>query len=191
MPKYLSSYRCTDCKHTYERVTHYLPKKNPACPECKQAVRIKNKGVVSENSPAFDNGGLQGIIDFGQAPSVGGSVGVKAVDATAELVMKDYGMTDLNMGSHTKPGDTCAPKLAPHLQSQADGMFGKPDPAGMVVRDINTGKYVRLDSHKSKAYENYQKKLMGKVKNGSLRSPEVNAILSNPGKPKYDVMNKV
>jgi transcription elongation factor Elf1 len=50
---------------------------------------------------------------------------IKAVDIVAEEAMKSYGMTDLNMGSNMKPGDTCAPKLPPAQQQMADNFFNQ------------------------------------------------------------------
>ncbi len=190
MAKYRSTYRCTDCNYNYERITHYLPKKEPACPVCKKTKRVKSKGVVSENMPGFDNGGIQSMIDSNKAPSVGGSIAVRAVDETAKMVMEDYGMTDLNMGSTTRAGDTCAPKLAPHLQAQADSMFGNTKSTSMKVKDINTGRYVNLDAGKSRAMSTFQQKLTKKINSGALRSPEVNKVLTNPGKLNYQPINK-
>ena len=57
----------------------------------------------------------------GIAPAVGGSAITKAVDATAQIVMEDHHMT--NLQDNLRPGDTMAPKLHPVLQQQADNMF--------------------------------------------------------------------
>lgn len=48
---------------------------------------------------------------------------IKAVDATAKMTMETYGMSDINMGSNMRVGDTCAPRLPPVQQQMADGMF--------------------------------------------------------------------
>ena len=37
--------------------------------------------------------------------------------------MKSYGMTDINLNSNMRPGDTCAPKLPPRQQSMVDSFF--------------------------------------------------------------------
>lgn len=55
---------------------------------------------------------------------------IKALDIVAEGTMKSYAMTDLNLNSDMKPGDTCAPKLPPAQQAMADGFFNhKKNPA--------------------------------------------------------------
>lgn len=57
-----------------------------------------------------------------KAPAqVGQNTAIKAVDKTAEMVMQDYGMTDLR--TDVREGETAAPKLAPRLQQQADNFF--------------------------------------------------------------------
>jgi hypothetical protein len=62
-------------------------------------------------------------LSIAKAPaSIGQNVGIKAIDETAKIVMQDYGMTDLR--SDVRPGETAAPKIAPHLQKQADNFFG-------------------------------------------------------------------
>ena len=60
---------------------------------------------------------------------------IKAIDATAEMTMKTYGMNDLNMGSTMRPGDTCAPKLPPAQQAAVDGFFNHG--ANPVLNKVN------------------------------------------------------
>ena len=62
-------------------------------------------------------------LTLNKAPAaVGMSVGVKAIDETASIVMQDYGLTD--MRSDVRQGESAAPKLPPVLQRQADNFFG-------------------------------------------------------------------
>ena len=56
----------------------------------------------------------------GRAPGIGGSALGKAMDLTANMVMKDYAMTDLASARH---GESMAPKLPPQQQQRADAMF--------------------------------------------------------------------
>lgn len=56
----------------------------------------------------------------GRAPGIGGNPFVKSMDATANIVMKDYGMTDL---ASARVGESMAPQLPPHQQRRADAMF--------------------------------------------------------------------
>lgn len=48
---------------------------------------------------------------------------IKALDKTAEMTMKTYGMSDINMDSNMRPGDTCMPKLPPVQQNMVDSFF--------------------------------------------------------------------
>lgn len=50
------------------------------------------------------------------------AIQTKAIDKTAEIVMGNYGMTDLR--DNVRVGETMAPKLSPHLQAGADNFFG-------------------------------------------------------------------
>jgi len=50
---------------------------------------------------------------------------IKALDVVAEGSMKSYGMTDLNLHSSMRPGDSCAPKLPPAQQKMADNFFNQ------------------------------------------------------------------
>lgn len=50
---------------------------------------------------------------------------IKSLDIVAEGTMKSYGMTDLNLNSNMKPGDSCAPKLPPAQQQAADNFFNQ------------------------------------------------------------------
>lgn len=48
---------------------------------------------------------------------------IKAIDIVSEGAMKSYAMTDLNMNSNMREGDSCAPKLPPAQQQAVDGFF--------------------------------------------------------------------
>lgn len=48
---------------------------------------------------------------------------IKAIDIVAEGTMKSYAMTDLNLNSGMREGDSCAPKLPPAQQQAVDGFF--------------------------------------------------------------------
>ena len=58
--------------------------------------------------------------------STSGTIGdkpmVKAVDMTADIVMEDYGLT--NLQDNIRQGDMVAPKLPAPQQRMADGFFG-------------------------------------------------------------------
>jgi hypothetical protein len=127
---YKSQYRCSECKNTFERVTKLFPRKDPNCPICKKMNRVRMKCSVSDKT---HNLGPTDIV--GGTPenpqksfSMGGSNASKAFDKTAEIVMQDYGMTDINMNSNVRDGDSLVPKLRPELEQRvANGWGNKPN----------------------------------------------------------------
>lgn len=48
---------------------------------------------------------------------------IKALDIVAHDTMKHYAMTDVNLNSNMRAGDSCAPKLPPSQQRMVDGFF--------------------------------------------------------------------
>lgn len=103
--------RCGTCGTKYKSGPRKTPPKNPICPnlDCGQVIPEQSRLDLSiAKAPA----------QIGQNPYV------QAADKTADMVMSNYGMTDLQGGSTgLRPGDTMAPKLPPHLQQQADNFF--------------------------------------------------------------------
>jgi hypothetical protein len=79
----------------------------------------------------------------------------KAVDQTAEMVMQDYKMTDINMGSSLRAGDTCVPKLQPHQEQMVDKVFDgktKNNVLGMQGDKLTSALMKGIESG---AYKNY------------------------------------
>ncbi len=98
--------RCT-CGHKYKRILKSLDQPDPPCPKCKKAA-APPRGID---------------LTSGKAPAaVGMSVNVKAMDETANIVMQDYGMTD--MRDNVREGETARPKLRPDMQKKVEGFFG-------------------------------------------------------------------
>lgn len=144
--KFQVTIRCHVCDTRYKRVMEALDAEtlallpDPPCPSCKRKAR-KRRGLD---------------LTTGKAPSVGGSLRVRAVDQTAQIVMQDHGMTDLR--SDVREGETMAPKLAPRLQAMADNMFRRPGrkqgpsgtifdlPPQAVVRAAVTGRFKTRDT---------------------------------------------
>lgn len=77
----------------------------PPCPKCGSYTEPRGMDMSLNKAPA----------------TVGQNTQVKAIDKTAEIVMQDYGMTDLR--TNVRMGETAAPKIAPQLQVQADNFF--------------------------------------------------------------------
>jgi len=132
---YRSTYRCSECKSTFEKTTQGFPKKDPACPTCKKMKRVHMKGSVSDKTHNFGETDIVGGTP--EKPqksfSMGGTNAHKAFDKTAEIVMQDYGMTDINMNSNVRDGDNLVPKLRADLEERVNKGWGdKPNKvAGM------------------------------------------------------------
>ena len=125
---YRISYRCEKCGHTWIRTLKAVPKKDPPCPSAKCEERSRVQQLERENA------NLQRMLQDGAGPAhIGHKNVVKAVDATANMVMQDYGMTDLR--DNLRPGDTMAPKLPGPQQAMADNYFGGQKTKGVNLMD--------------------------------------------------------
>lgn len=153
-----AKYRCTDCSHVFERVTDHDPRRKgraPACPECKKNKFPTMKSVSKSNvnyTPEKLEKNEQDIIVSRSAPSHHGNNNFnKALDLTAKICMEDQNMTDINLGSNLRHGDSCAPKLSHDLEKQVDEVFKAKKPImGMqgstnlnkaLTAQINSGRY--------------------------------------------------
>lgn len=152
---YLCTCRCRVCGLEYEGVIQRKKDPNPRCPNLQCESRAGGTGRLftteTRGAPvaafAFDPAA-------GKAPAMGASKITKAIDATAQIVMEDHRMTDLQ--DNLRPGDSMAPKLRPDLQAKADAMFsprrraaGGRNPfshAAMVAR-INSGALAPAQTH--------------------------------------------
>lgn len=98
-------YHCLSCSKDSR---FYMEKEGDVlnnCPRC-GSMEVKHMGSIDHRVIAKSSQNM-----------------IKALDATAKMTMDTYGMSNLNMNSNMKPGDSCAPKLAPRLQTQADSFF--------------------------------------------------------------------
>lgn len=144
MPKrYKVQFRCDCCGNVFEKTLRSLDTPDPPCPNLAcpgPHFNRADRAAITEEIP--DNvTSMPDRMDWqsGRAPAhTGANNQVKAVDATAEIVMQDYGLSDLRDG--VRPGETMAPKLAPKLQQMADGFFGGGAAKGMGV---NSGQLAR------------------------------------------------
>jgi hypothetical protein len=163
MTRFQVQIRCVACGHRYRRVLSApdeitlaeLP--DPPCPQC----------LVSAKRAAFD-------FAAGKAPAVGGSLVVRAVDTTAEIVMEDHGLTDLR--SDVREGET-AVKNPPHIQNQIDNFFARPRargqrptgtimdmPTSQVIKAAVSGRFMTEDTGTNWAIpEMHQKKVRPKI----------------------------
>ncbi len=126
-------YVCDTCQPPYRfsKVTDIDPRKvkcrTPACPQCKKR-RAESKLSYNVNGRMSAKDVME--IQQSKPPAISGAPAIhgnnartKAIDETAEIVMKDYQMTDINMGSHLRQGDNCVPKLSHELETKVDEVF--------------------------------------------------------------------
>jgi hypothetical protein len=115
--------RCLRCGEVYySKPFVVMPKKDPPCTrrQCVIDREVEERLAKDER--------FQKMMAEERAPGhVGANNQVKAIDATADIVMRDYGLTDLK--SSIREGESMAPKLPPHQQSRADAMFAGPQRA--------------------------------------------------------------
>lgn len=126
-------YTCDTCQplYTFYKIVDEDPRKvklrTPPCPQCKARKsfaksQMKISGAVNPNTD--HNANINEIIATKQAPAFAvPNAKNRAIDETAEIVMKDYNMTDINMGSHLRQGDNCVPKLTHDLEKKVDEVF--------------------------------------------------------------------
>lgn len=138
--KYLFNFGCRDCGHKWKRsiaTSDPYSIKTPPCPHCRKRRKERD--------------GVQEILDSGRAPAyTGTNVRNKAQDLAAEMVMADYGMTDVKSPTEIRQGESQAPKLPPAMQAAADNMFapkkaldavGMGRHAGLIARAASAGAY--------------------------------------------------
>lgn len=148
-----TTYKCTDCNREFSKITKNLPKKDHACPHCKEVKKVKFKGSVSDKT--HDLSPDSRVLEMNtshRAPSVGGTNNMnKALDLAAKICMEDQNMTDINIGGNLREGDNCAPKLSHEQEAKVDNMFKQQKPImGMqhvsnmnkaLISQINSGRY--------------------------------------------------
>jgi len=113
---YLITCVCDRCGNEFSWKAKTPGGKDRPCPRkaCKDAIHEERVMREAQN--------LARMLDEQRAPGhIGDKVIVKAIDATAGMVMKDYGLTDLK--DNIRPGESMAPKLPGPMQQAADNMF--------------------------------------------------------------------
>lgn len=128
--KYASIYHCKRCGNKWRVVSTRAVSMDdpvPDCPNlaCGEAQTPIGMDLTSNKAPA----------------TVGMNVRVKAMDETSNIVMRDYGMTDLR--DDVREGESMAPKLPPVQQAMADGFFGGGKRANVNGHSINMAKHAR------------------------------------------------
>lgn len=181
--KYKITFKCHDfeCGKEFIKITTNPNLENPKCPACKkrreqQRLYRIGDGAVSDHeayialNPRLSDPSR--IMEDGKplpSISIGGSVQGKAIDSTAEIIMQDYGMTNLRDDART--GETSSPKLPPAMQQQVDTFF---TPKKNPAIPFNAGQLGRAA-------------LRGSYKGNSA---DIGAIHRNTPKMNIDVVNK-
>ncbi len=139
-------YRCEDC-HSVSKVFEDVGETVlNSCPSCDSS-NIKYRGKISHDIPMQSH------------------TQNKCVDRTAEIVMTDYGMS--NLKDNVRPGESMAPKLGGGAQAVADQMMGmKPSDGMMSVYDANTRRIVKIPQKRNGAA------LAKRALSGALRDPK-------------------
>ena len=108
---------CERCETQFSWITTKMDGKTRACPKkaCKEAALEEEIERRARNMARI----LETQIPPGH---IGDKPGVRAIDKTAEVVMTDYGLTDLK--DNIREGESMAPKLPAPQQKAADGFFG-------------------------------------------------------------------
>lgn len=115
--RYRIQFCCERCGHTWKRTFRSLPKNDPPCPD--KSCEVKQQ--LAETQRQLQN--MQRMLLEQRPPGhIGENVQVKAIDATADIVMTDYKMT--NLQDNIRHGDAVAPKLPFAQQQKADNFFG-------------------------------------------------------------------
>lgn len=125
---YEASYVCSDCSYNFSVVSEKKPVgRCPGCPKCKEENRVKKQNLTTTHGILKTNKQIRARAkkynDAPTAPKQHGRSGLyKAHDATMQMVMEDYGYTDIN--DRPNEGENCVPKLPPHLEKQVNEGFG-------------------------------------------------------------------
>ena len=153
--------RCDVCMEEYSWETEKPSRYNRLCPNpvCVATRKEENRAKVERNRAK--------IFLEQRAPSViGDKPVVRAVDTTADIVMQDYGMTDLK--DNIREGDSVAPKLPAPQQRMADGFFG--------------GKAVQAERGQGNG-ERLSQLIRARALSGRYRGMSVNPNLTSFGRP--------
>lgn len=157
-----TTYICGDCSHKFMKRTDYDPRKKsvkqPACVKCKNKKQTrpesytKLSGDVKELTQSEKEARFNDMLESRQPPASGFSNFTKAMDTTAEIVMKDYGLT--NLQDNLRAGDSMAPKLEHRLEQRVDGVFKPQKPlAGMQgASTLNKNLMSKINSGMFKGY---------------------------------------
>lgn len=168
--KYRATFKCGDCSNVFRKITSNPNLLMAPCPECKKKNRITKFLRAGDGQVTKADLEPGPVYAPSPGPAIIGSNAARAIDATANIVMEDYKMTD--MTDRCRPGENMAPKIRPDLQKQADGFFGPKKKGGTIPFDPK-----RLA----------QRAMAGQLRDKNYRDPV--AALSPRMKPNVEYVN--
>lgn len=153
-----TSYRCSTCKKQFDKIRKFsvvkyphgidlpLPKTDPECPFCEKDSRVRFKSSITDDIHKHISPEYVPDPNDKRVFSLGKSNFTKAMDATAEIVMKDYGLT--NLQDNLREGDSMAPKLRHDLEQKVDSVFKpqKPIMGQKGASNLNTALTAQINS---------------------------------------------
>lgn len=196
------TFKCSDCKSTFEKITTNQNLMRPKCPYCKEESKATKlhrvgDGAVSDEelqrekllkefmkTPEFQ----QSLLSKLMSPISQSSQNTnKAVDATADIVMQDYKMGDLpDKKMHV--GETMAPRLDPVRQNMADNMFGGKKKGPQACLDMGTGRARAISGSNLNLGGIVKKAMAGGYRDGAV--DPIAAVQSNRQKMPISYVNK-
>lgn len=114
--KYRIRCKCLRCGKEYSKIVSRLTDDNPPCPRkaCKDAIKLEERIRMEAN--------IRAMIEAERGPvQIGNNHVTRAVDMTAEIVMKDHRLT--NLKDNIREGESMVPSLPPKMQEAADNFF--------------------------------------------------------------------
>jgi len=194
-----TKYLCDTCvpPYTFWKVTDVDPRKvkckTPSCPQCRSRKaqaksQMKVSGALSDNMDLVEvaaerEKNMTDIIQSHKAPTFHAPSNFsKAIDKTAEIVMQDQNMTDIDLGSNLRAGDTCVPKLTHDQEKQVAEVFNskqKNNVMGMQGDNLTKGLMKQISAG---AFRNYGDPVARQQADPAL-APKINVMHHYTGKP--------
>ena len=179
--------KCLRCGRIYKKL---MPKgwklsdPDPPCPNklCKEAIAAEAAAKEAAN--------VEAMIETGKTPGhIGQNVQVKAIDQTAQIVMEDFGMTDLK--DNTRAGESMVPALTPRQQAMSKDFWGG---GKLKDRRRNPTYQKGIETHQKSIVDNamagsYLPNVAGSVPRDSMTGDNVlRAIHANRYKPPVNII---
>lgn len=152
--KYRMTFKCGDCATVFKKITMNANLDKAPCPECKKKNRITrftrmNDGPVSASDLKERDWDKHPYVRPPKSAESSANM-IKAVDETARIVMEDHKMGDLK--DNVRAGESMAPKLAPHLQKQADAMFAGGGRKAMIPNAAKMARTAMAGGYRNSGY---------------------------------------